>query len=97
MKVEYHPAIARELEEIRNHYEQQSLGLGVDFVNEFERQVLAIATMPGRWMIVRDDTRRALMKRFPYVVFFRAIDETRIRVTVVKHEKRHPAFGLSRQ
>lgn len=97
MKVEYHPAIARELEEIRDHYEGQSIGLGTDFVTEFERQVLAIAAMPGRWMIVRKDTRRALMKRFPYVLFFRAINENHIRVTVVKHEKRHPAFGLSRQ
>jgi len=97
MKVEYHPAIARELEEIRDHYEGQSIGLGTDFVNEFERQVLSIAAMPSRWMIVQNDTRRALMKRFPYVVFFRTIEENRVRVTVVKHQKRHPAFGLSRK
>ncbi len=96
MKVEYHPAIACELEEIRDHYEGLSIGLGTDFVNEFERQVLAIAAMPSRWMIVRKDTRRALMKRFPYVLFFRTINESCIRITVVKHEKRHPAFGLSR-
>ena len=29
-----------------------------------------------------------------YVIFFRVIDDETIRVTVVKHEKRHPAFGM---
>ena len=63
MRIDYHPAIAAELEEIRDHYEACSPGLGSDFVDEFERQVLKIA----------------------------------IRVTVVKHERRHPAFGLFRR
>lgn len=97
MRVEYHPSIVDELQEIRDYYEARSQGLGDDFVNEFEQQVLRIASMPLRWMIVRADLRRALMKRFPYVIFFRMIGEESIRVTVVKHEKRHPAFGLSRR
>lgn len=96
MKIDYHPAIAAELEEIRNYYDGQSAGLGRDFVNEFEKQVLIIAEMPTRWMTVRNDVRRSLMKRFPYVIFFRIVGDEGIRVTVVKHERRHPAFGLSR-
>lgn len=97
MRIDYHPAVAAELEEIRNRYESCSLGLGIDFVDEFERQVFAIATMPTRWMVLRGDIRRSLMKRFPYVILFRIIGEDWIRVTVVKHEKRHPAFGLQRK
>ena len=37
------------------------------------------------------------MKRFPYMILFRIVGEDWIRVTVVKHEKRHPAFGLHRR
>jgi hypothetical protein len=37
------------------------------------------------------------MKRFPYVILFRVLDEPAIRVTVIKHEKRHPACGLDRE
>ena len=70
MTIEYDPAVAEELEEIRDYYESKSDGLGQEFVSEFERQVLKIAEMPSRWMIVRDDLRRALMRRFPYVIFF---------------------------
>ena len=97
MRIEYHPAIEEELAEIRNYYNERSLNLGVDFINEFERQVLRIATMPSRWMIVRGDTRRALMKRFPYAILFRVVDDALIRVTVIKHERRHPSYGMERR
>jgi toxin ParE1/3/4 len=53
--------------------------------------------MPERWMILQGDLRRALMKRFPYVIYFRLIDGRAIRVTVVKHEKRHPSYGVLRR
>ena len=97
MTLQYHPSVASELEEIRDYYEEKSAGLGKSFVDEFERQLLSIAAMPERWMIIRDDLRRSLMKRFPYVILYRIIDGEIIRVTVVKHEKRHPAFGLGRR
>lgn len=96
MRIDYHPAIEKELGEIRDYYESQTNGLGVVFLDEFERQVFAIAAMPTRWMIVTRDIRRSLMKRFPYVIFFRITGEDSIRITVIKHEKRHPAFGVAR-
>lgn len=69
MTIEYHPAIERELVEIRDFYDQQSPGLGKEFIDEFERQTLRIAATPGRWMIVAKDIRRALMRRFPSSIF----------------------------
>jgi len=44
MKVEYQPAIEAELVAIRSYYENQSPGLGRQFVDEFERQVLVLAS-----------------------------------------------------
>ncbi len=97
MRIEYHPDLEKELIEVRGYYNDRSPGLGDEFVDEFERQVLWIAAMPERWMIVRIDVRRALMKRFPYVILFRILSEEAIRITVVKHERRHPAYGLNRE
>lgn len=48
MTVEYHPAIEHELAEVRDYYERRSPGLGREFIDEFERQVLRIAAAPGR-------------------------------------------------
>ena len=47
MRIDYHPSVAGELEEIRDYYDSRSKGLGSDFVNEFERKILLIAAMPG--------------------------------------------------
>jgi len=96
VRIEFHPAVPGELEEIRNYYDQASPGLGQAFVDEFEKQVLSIHAMPTRWMAVRDDLRRALMRRFPYVIFFRVIDASTLRITLVRHSRRHPSFGSDR-
>lgn len=97
MRIEYHPALESELRGIIDYYEERSLGLGVAFLEEFERQVIAIAAMPERWMFVVQDVQRSLMKRFPYVIYFRVVSGTTVRITVVKHEKRHPRLGLGRR
>ena len=64
MIVEHHPAIERELAEIRDYY-SRAADLGQDFLDEFDRQVARIAATPTRWMIATGDVRRSLMKRFP--------------------------------
>jgi plasmid stabilization system protein ParE len=97
MRIEYHPALEAELAEVRDYYNELLQGLGDEFIDEFELQVLRISAMPRRWMVLRGDIRRALMKRFPYVILFRLVDEPAIRITVVKHEKRHPSYGLERK
>ena len=97
MIIEYHPAVALELDEIRNYYNQRSAGLGDEFVDEFERQVLRIAAAPERWMVIERDIRRSMLKRFPFVIYFRRVASNRIRVTVVKHQRQHPDRGRKRQ
>jgi toxin ParE1/3/4 len=71
MRVYYHPAVEAELREIQRYYEDRCPGLGVQFLDEFERQVLALAATPERWMVVTAEIRRCLMRRFPYVIYFR--------------------------
>jgi len=97
MRIEYHPAIEQELRDIISYYNQCSSGLGTEFLNELERQIFKIAAMPTQWRIVESDIRRALMKRFPYVIYFRVLESDVLRVTVVKHQRRHPSFGLGRK
>ena len=96
MIIEYHPHVAPELEEIRDFYEQRLVGLGLAFLDEFECQVVRIANAPERWMKLKGDLRRCMLRRFPYVIYFRQIAPNHIRVTVVKHQRRHPEFGKDR-
>ena len=96
MTVEYHPAVQCELEEIRDWYNGRVPGLGTEFVDEFERQILRIAAEPSRWRVISKNIRRALMSRFPYVIYFRRTRPDQIRIAAVKHQRRHPAHGKDR-
>lgn len=96
MRIEYHPGIEADLVQIRDYYNERCRNLGNDFIDEFERQVFRIAATPCRWRVARGDTRRALMRRFPYLILFRVVDDSVVRITVIKHERRHPAYGLNR-
>ena len=96
MRVDYHPAVEAELWEIKRYYEERVAGLGGEFIDEFERQVLGLAATPKRWSVVTGDIRCCLMRRFPYVIYFREVGHDLIRVTVVRHHKRHPGYGAGR-
>jgi len=97
MRVEYHPIIEHELREIINYYNKCSNGLGLEFLDEFERQILRIVSRPTQWMIIENDIRRSLMRRFPYMIYFRVVGSDVLRVTVVKHQHRHPSYGQRRK
>ena len=96
MRIEYHPSLVDELHEIRSYYNARVDTLGDQFVDEFEQYVLRIAAAPKLWMVVDGDIRRALLRRFPFVIFFREVDETTLRILVVKHQRRHPNYGKNR-
>jgi plasmid stabilization system protein ParE len=97
MRIEYHPAIEQELREIVGYYNEIADGLGEEFLEEFDRQMARIAGMPFRWTSVEKDVRRSLMRRFPYVIYFRIVNKGLLRVTVVKHQRRHPKLGIGRK
>ena len=57
-------------------YEDQSQGLGVDFLGCVEDVLLSITRTPLIYPLVHETYRRALLRRFPYAIFFE-VDERR--------------------
>ena len=97
MNIEYHPELENELREIIGYYDGCVQGLGKAFLDAFEQQVLDITAAPTLWMVIEKDIRRALMKRFPYVIYFRVLKSDILRITVIKHQRRHPKLGRNRK
>lgn len=96
MRVIYHPQANREVVEAAYFYDEKRPGLGVDFLDELERVVAHIAKNPNQFAVERGDIRRAMLKRFPYRILFREIDDG-IRVLAIRHHSRHPDSGLDRR
>lgn len=51
-------------------YEEQSPGLGTEFLRAVEGCIASIARNPAMFAIIYQNVRRALFRRFPYGVFF---------------------------
>ena len=79
----------RELAAAANWYEQQRAGLGHEFLDQVLATFRSIAEQPLRYPVIRRNTRRALMGRFPFGVYFR-VEEAHIVVLAVMHGSRHP-------
>jgi plasmid stabilization system protein ParE len=87
--VVFRPEADEEVRSARAWYEAQSPGLGIQFAHAIEQAIDAIATNPFAFRTVRAGTRRAVVRRFPYGVFFHLRDD-QIIVTAVMHGRRHP-------
>ena len=63
---------ARAQNDIRDAYlwYQQEAALGADFLVEVERTQRLISDNPELFQCVRGNTRRALLRRFPYALFY---------------------------
>jgi plasmid stabilization system protein ParE len=73
----------------KNWYDAQQPGLGEEFVVALDRSLSLITRMPGSFPIVHRDVQRALLRRFPYALYFRQRDEA-IEVIACLHTRRDP-------
>jgi plasmid stabilization system protein ParE len=89
------PTAAREVEEAAAWYDDQTAGLGLEFLRAITAVFAAVRRAPLTYQRVQADTRRALVRRFPYGVFFRET-ETTIVVLAVVHTHRDPQVWQSR-
>ena len=84
-----HPKVRTDLFTAYDWYEQQRPGLGEDFLGCVKATLAAIRRAPQSYARVSDVTRRAVVRRFPYSVFF-VVEADRLLVLGVLHSSRAP-------
>lgn len=96
MKVTLHPGVLRDLEAAASFYEREgSPALALRFVAEFERLSRLLVDRPAIGSPRSNGRRGFSMSVFPYTLIYRAgTDE--LRILVVKHDRKRPAFGSGR-
>lgn len=95
MKVVYHPAVQTDLNKILRHYDSIDPRLADDFWEEFLAFVQLASKKPTHFHPGSKDRRRVNLERFPYHFLFRILGD-KIRITVVRHHRRNPQYGLKR-
>ena len=92
----FRPAAAADVEDAFLWYESQRPGLGDEFLDEISLVLNAIVENPARFPVIHRETRRALLHRFPYSLFYRVQSEGVIIVACM-HGKRNPAHWQIRR
>ena len=83
------PQAQFDVEEAGIWYETRQPGLGLRFLDELDSVMRRIAATPFQFPRIHPSVRRALLKRFPYSVYFLLGDE-QVEVIAVLHQHRHP-------
>jgi plasmid stabilization system protein ParE len=89
------PEAEAEMGEAFDWYEERVPGLGSDFLLNVDAAFNAIRRKPQQFPLVHKNLRRALIRRFPFQVFF-VLEEQRIVVLAVFHSRRSPKRWMER-
>ena len=89
------PAARLDMIDAQDWYEHQAPGLGARFRAELGVQLDRVVRSPLHFPEVLADVRRARLQRFPYGLFFRAVDEE-IFVIACFHSSRDPLVWRAR-
>jgi toxin ParE1/3/4 len=95
-QLEIHRLADREINEAASYYEEQSVGLGVDFLDEVEACLASIVEYPMGGPEILAGIRRRLLRRFPFGILYSLRDDG-IRVLAVMHLKREPNYWVDRR
>jgi plasmid stabilization system protein ParE len=92
--VSFRPEAEAEALETRDWYDGRRPGLGAEFRAALDETIARTVDNPMQFRLVRAETRRAILNRFPYAVYFR-MDGNDIVVLAV-HGRQHPRRWQSR-
>lgn len=94
-KIRFHPDVLDEIKSSYIWYQEQTLGLGDDYLNELESSYQAIIELPDTWPRFANKFRRFLLSKFPYSVVYRISGDT-VFVVAVMHNSRKPGYWRKR-
>jgi plasmid stabilization system protein ParE len=85
----FHPEARQDVGNAAFWYEDKSAGLGSDFLRSMDAALAQIRRTPQVFPVVDGSIRRALLRRFPYAVYFVDCPD-QIRVLACMHVRQNP-------
>ena len=95
MRVRLHPEARAELRDARRWYYERSPLSATAFAHAIDNAVSRIREAPNSFPLAEQGTRKFVLPRFPFNIFYRP-DETEIVIVAVAHQKRRPGYWSNR-
>ncbi|HEY1121180.1 MAG TPA: type II toxin-antitoxin system RelE/ParE family toxin [Haloferula sp.] len=96
MGLSIHPLAAKDARKIADKYLTISDQLGARFWDELDEALDLIEASPTQHHFDASGLRRTNLRKFPYHVLFEEHLDA-IRILVIRHDHRHPSYGLRRK
>jgi toxin ParE1/3/4 len=94
-RTEFRPEAKRDVLNSRRWYEREEAGLGEVFAQSLAEVIDRIESMPRMYPMAHHDARRAKMRKFPYLVYYRIVED-QIEIIAVLHGSRDPEVSRKR-
>ena len=95
MRVRLHPEARAELRAARKWYFERSPLSATAFAHAVDNAVSQIVEAPTRYPMAEHGTRKFVLQRFPFNIFYRP-GEGEIVIVAVAHQKRRPGYWAGR-
>ena len=96
MQVIRHPKLAEDIREIATHYADISERVLAAFWRDLDSVLASVERNPRSHHFDTCGLRRANFRKFPYHLLYE-VDDNAIFMVVLRHDRRHPDFGIDRQ
>jgi hypothetical protein len=96
MRCRFHPEAEVELNDSVDYYDERQEGLGLEFTKEVYAAIESISEFPLAWTPLSLNTRRRLLKRFPYGVVYQPKGDELIIIAVMQLNKK-PGYWRHRK
>jgi toxin ParE1/3/4 len=94
-ELEYLEEALEEAEAAARWYAERSVAAAAAFSEEMDEAESAISRLPDAWPPYDHNTRRYLLRRFPFSVVYR-VEPDRILIVAVAHARRRPVYWKPR-
>ncbi len=95
MRVEFHPDALREVEDAQASYEARSVIAASAFLRKLSLAIQRVREALDSHAVAEAGTRRLLLDRFPFTIYYRLVKEAVI-VAAVAHQTRRPGYWSTR-
>ena len=95
MKIHFLEIAQIELDEAIQYYNDESSGLGENFLAEVLNALDRIGEFPDAWHLCSKRTRRCQTRRFPYGIIYQ-VRKTEILIVAIAHLHRKPDYWKDR-
>ncbi|MBN2313722.1 MAG: type II toxin-antitoxin system RelE/ParE family toxin [Sedimentisphaerales bacterium] len=93
MNVRFLQIAKLELDDAVNYYNRERPGLGYEFLWEVFFAIDRIKQFPHAWPIFYQETRRCLIRRFPYGIIY-ILENDLVLIFAIAHLHREPDYWI---